>query len=66
MITFSFAVGISLYNIFSKPVLSHRKLHPYFVNRTDQYELFLNESHMTLCENYQNISDLLKKKVLLT
>ena len=66
MILFVIPMGISLYNVSSKKVKSHIWINTYFVNRTYQYEWFLNNIHLKLNENYSDTSKLLDTKVGLT
>jgi len=66
LILFIAPILISLYNIASKKVLSHISIKWYFVNRTDKTENFLNDIHMRLEENYNNVTQLLNLKSFLT
>ena len=66
VVSFLLTVWLALYNIFSKSVSSHRNIDGCFVDRTNQYEAYLNSCHLTLRKNYQSVSDLLKRKICLT
>ena len=57
---------LSLYNISSKKVKSHIWIDTVFVNRSDEYEAFLNNLHLSLRGNYEDVTKKLENKVNLT
>lgn len=65
-VLFLLPLVITLYNIFSKRVFSHRDIDDCFVNRTTDIEAYFNSCHLALKKNYKSISDLLLKKRILT
>ena len=65
-VLFCIPMIVSLYNLSSKKVKSHINIYSYFVNRTNQYESFINDIHMRLKENYDDSTRLLLKKAWLT
>ena len=63
---FIIPMGLSLYNISSKKVKSHIWIDSVFVNRSNEYESFLNNLHLSLRENYEDVTKKLENKVNLT
>jgi len=60
------SLSIPLYNIYSKSVSYHLGLDKFFNSDDMTYEKYLNELYILKKQAYYNVTELLKKKVILT